>query len=324
MGTNKLNWEQTFELKHFRQNFLITWAYVSIAIAIFLLFVFLAGFLPARNFFYYLIQNVGIFLAFTVVLAGYSAIFGIVNSPQNALRMENVKWTLKNFHYFLGISLAFIIIFLAIVFVEIGISAISYIPLVGPAIITLLTIPLFFVNFICILCGVCLFVVFPLLVWDLHSIKETVKKLKRIFQHKWLYVLCYAVVSISILLLAMQLIFYLIRYAAGITKAAQWQIHYALPEMVNRLGMSSLFTDILSQIFPRPQTVSPATYSVGFVNVLKYIIGISYTIVFSFIATFPLTMYFLISSQYIKNIWQEIEEKSIEKEITEISNTNTM
>ncbi len=307
---------QSFKFENFKKSFKLTWLYVGIAIVVFLLFVLLAGFLRPRSFFYYFLQNVGIFLAFSIVMAAYAGVYRISTFPEGALKVtrQSIWLTARKFHYLLGFALILVAVFILVVLLEIGITSISYIPYAGPAIITLLTIPLFFVNFVCLLLGICLFVIAPPLVGESQTLAEVFSELKMLLKSKWINLVIYMIISLALLLLSMQIIYYLIRYTAGITKAAQWQLQYAYPEMIHRLGMSSMLTDVLSHVLPRAQTVSPANYSIGFVKVLKHIVGFGYLVVFSFVAAFPLAAYFSISSQYFKNIWRDVKMESRETE----------
>lgn len=311
MMIEKCNSEQESLTGNFRFSFFVTWLYVCVAIAVFLICVICAGFLPSRSFLYYLIQNIGIFLAFTVLLSGYNAIYKTLNYYASAQNWrENIKWSLKNFHYFLGASLFFLMLFIVIVLIEVGISTVSYIPFVGPAIITILTAPLFFINFLCLLIGICLVGIFPAIFVESGTLGAMWEKLKLIMRSKWINVLFYMIISISLLLISMQIIYYIIRYTSGITKIAQSHIQYAYPEMISRLGMSSVVTDIFNQLFPQQQTVSPAQYSVAFVKALKYIIGISYTVVFSIIISFPLSLYFSITARYVNKLLVDAQSEA--------------
>jgi hypothetical protein len=305
---------QSFQFENFKKSFKLTWLYVGVAIAVFLLFVLVAGLLPPRSFFYYFIQNLGIFLAFTVVMAAYTGVYRVSTFPEGSTKVtrQSIWHTARKFHYLLGFSLILVGIFILVVLIEIGITSISYIPYAGPAIITVLTIPLFFINFACLLLGICVFAIAPPLVGESQTLTEVFTELKLLLKSKWINLIIYMIISLALLLLSMQIIYYLIRYTAGITKAAQWQLQYAYPDMINRLGMSSMLTDVLTQVLPRAQNVSPANYSLGFVKALKYIIGFGYLAVFSFVASFPLAVYFSISSQYFKNIWNDVKTEKKE------------
>jgi hypothetical protein len=303
---------QSFKFDNFKKSFKLTWLYIGMGLAMFLLFVFLSGFVPQRSFFYYFLQNVGVFLAFTAVLAAYAGVYRITTFPEGSTKVtrQSISHTARRFHYILGLSLALIILFMIIVFLEVGITAISYIPYAGPAITTLLTIPLFLVNFTCLILAVCLFVIAPPLVGESQDMKEVVTELRMLLRSKWINIVLYMIISLAILFLTMQVIYLLTRYTVGITKAAQWKIQFAYPDMVNKVGARSSISDIITQFVPRGEAMSGAAgLPQGFVMTLKAVIGLGYLAVFTFIASFPLAAYFNISSEYFKSIWKDTKKE---------------
>lgn len=303
---------QSFKFDNFKKSFKLTWLYTAIGLAVFLLFVMLSGFVPQRSFFYYFLQNLGIFLGFTVLLAAYAGVYRITTFPEGATKVtrQSIRLTAQRFHYILGLALALVVLFIVIVFLEVGITSISFIPYVGPAVTTLLTIPLFLVNFACLLLAVCLFVIAPPLVGESQSMKEVVTELKLLLRAKWINLVVYMIISLAVLFIAVQIIYYLTRFSVGITKAAQWKLQFAYPDMVNRVGMRSSVSDIITMIAPRGEIQSSAAgMPQGFISTLKFIVGFGYLAVFTFIASFPLAAYFNVSSEYFKSIWKDTKRE---------------
>ncbi len=303
---------QSFKFENFKKSFKLTWLYTAIAVAVFLVFVLLSGLVPQRSFFYYFLQNVGIFLAFTALLASYAGVYRITTFPEGSTKVtrQSIRHTARRFHYMLGLALAMVVLFMIIVFIEVGITAISYIPYAGPAITTLLTIPLFLVNFACLLLAVCLFVIAPPLVAESQDMKEVIQELKLLLRSKWINLVVYMIISLAILFLSMQIIYYITRYAVGITKAAQWKLQFAYPDMVNKMGARSSVSDIITMLAPAGAMQSQAAgMPREFVSFLKGLVGLGYLAVFTFIAAFPLAAYFNVSSEYFKSIWKDTKKE---------------
>ncbi len=305
---------KSFKIENFKKSFKLTWLYVGIGLFVFILFSLLTMAVPQQSFFYYFIQNIGSFLLFTALLMAYSGVYRITKYPEGSLKVTrtSIKMTAKRFHYILGFSLATIVFLILVVFIEVGISALSYIPYAGPALMGILTIPFFLVNLFCILLAICIFAVVPPLVGEAETAKDLLTELKVVIQEKWLNVIIYLIFSLSVLILSLLIIFYLLKHAIGITKALQWKISAAYPDIARALISESYFTDLINRITPRPEAAANLkAYSslFDFVSLLRYLITVSYLAVFSFIISFPLAAYFNLSSFFFKSIWTK-EQKS--------------
>ncbi len=298
---------QSFKFENFKKSFKLTWLFTGGGVAVFLIFVFLSGLVPQRSFFYYFLQNTGVFLAFTALLTAYAGVYRITTFPEGTEKVtrQSIRLTARRLHYIVGLSLIAVVMFFVIIFIEVGLTSISFIPYAGPAITTLLTIPLFLVNFGFLLFAVCLFVIAPPLVGESGNMKEMIYELKYILQKKWINIAIYMVISIAILFVSMNVIYYITKYAVGITKAAQWKMQFAYPEMVNKLGSRSALSDIINNLMPRSTPPDSVSSSPGFISFLKVVVGFGYLAAFTFIASFPLASYFTISSEYFKKIWAE-------------------
>ncbi len=282
--------------------------------SIFLVFAYLSGLVPQSGFLYYFFQNLGVFFAFTTILAAYSGVYRIsaFNEGSEKTTSRSIKLTALRFHYVLGLTVAAAVLFALVIFIETGISAVSYIPYAGPVITAILTIPFFLVNFACLLLMACLIIIAPPLTGETKNVKETINGLTLIIRAKWITLIIYTLISMALFFLLLQIVYFFIQYSVGITKAAQWKIQFAYPDMVNRMSMRSTLSDIAIRVLPGADLVSPSMYLQRFVTFLRGIVGLGYLAAFTFIAAFPLTAYFSISAEYFKSIWKDTKKKAMD------------
>ncbi|HNR88408.1 MAG TPA: hypothetical protein PKM65_08720 [Spirochaetota bacterium] len=310
MKVLRLEIGRSFKLENFKKSFKLTWLYSGIGLLIFLVFLSFSGLVQDRSFFYYFFQNAGMFLMFTLLLMAYAGVYRITKFPEDATKVTrtSIRETAKKAHIIVGTSITTVIVFFAVVMIEVGISSISMIPYAGPLIIALFTIPIFIINFACLLLAICVFAIVPPLVGEFDSVKEIFTELRHIIRHRWLNVIIYLIISLSILFLSMVVIYFLVRYATGVTKAVQWKINAAYPKLMNALTLKSYFTDLIYKITPQPDPADALKrYGMDlfhYLDILRYIVSISYLAVLSFIASFPLAAYFNISSAFFKSIWK--------------------
>ncbi|PKL37572.1 MAG: hypothetical protein CVV44_14590 [Spirochaetae bacterium HGW-Spirochaetae-1] len=295
-------------LKNFRDSFYLTWLFVGIGLLALFLFILLAQVMPKKSYFFYFFQNVGIFLSFTSLLLAFAGVYMITTSPENAasIRKNATRATFRKSPYILGISLAMVFTIMLVLFIEVGISSVGHIPYAGPVIMTLLTVPIFAVNFFLMLTSICVFAVFPPLVSEAESLKGILLELKISIKERWLNVLVYLIISLSLLFLSLLIIYYLVRYAGGLTKSVQWKVEMAYPKVIKFFTMESLFTDIINSITPRSDSAAALkTYGpeiFDYLSILRYLISASYLVIFSFIISFPLAVYFNISSMFFGKV----------------------
>jgi len=296
------------KINNFKQIFKLTWLFVSLGLVLFLLFHLAAIAMPKKSFFFYFLENFGIFMMLSTLLMAYSGVYSITTSPANMEKITRtaLKDTFKRTHYIFGISFLTILIFVLILFIQVGFSAISNIPYVGPAVIAILTVPIFLINFILILLGITIFSIAPPVISEASDFKSIFLEVKISVKERWLNVVIYVIVSTSILFLAIIIFYYLVQYTTGVTNAIQWKINAAYPKVVKAFAMKSFFSDLVTRITPRPDSIA-AYRKYGrdifkYLEVLRYVISFSYIFIFSFIISLPLSVYFNRSSVFFGRV----------------------
>jgi len=308
MENSPLSSGKTFMVKNFRQSFMLTWLFLGVGLILLGLFMLLSFTVPRKSYFFFFLQNFGLFLAFVTLLLGYAGVYRIVTVPDGAVKITRnaVKTTFKKIHYIAGIAFITAIMITLIILIEAGFSVISQIPVAGPMLMALFTIPIQLLNFAVILAAIFIFAIFPPLVSEAGSIKDIFIEMKISIKERWLNVLIYLIISLSVLFFAFLILFFLIKYSTGITQAVQWKISAAYPKILKGITMKSYFTDIIYSITPRASTLGMLKNSAkGLFNpvaAIGYITGFSYLVVFTFFAAFPLALFFNISSIFFGRV----------------------
>ncbi len=299
---------ESFTFERFKKSFLITWFYLMIGLILFLFFLILSGLIPKESFFYYFLQNIGMFILFTSLLMSYAGVYRI-NQYENAAEVKTsviFRDVSRRSHYLLGVAFITLILIGVIIFIEVGITALSYIPYAGPVLIAVLTIPFLMINVACVIMAFCIFAVMPAVISASTSFKEGLKEMLYLIRNKWLNVIIYLVISLSFLFLSMLVVYYLVIYSVGITWALQWKINVAYPQVISNMAFKSYLVELIRGITPKPDPIGAyQTYGQSvftFIDILRYCIAISYMFVFSFVVSFPFAAYFNISSRFFSNI----------------------
>lgn len=298
-----------FKMGNFKKSFALTWLFVGAGIILLVSCNLIADVMPAKSYFSYFFKDAGIFLMITSLLMAFAGVYRVTalkNGEVIAVR-ESLKSVAEKSHYILGISFGTLLIFLIVVLLEVGFSSVSHIPYAGPFIAAILTIPIFVINLLCLILTICIFAVVPPMVGEAQNIKDFLNELKIIIWKRGLNVVIYVIISLSILAVSMVIIFFIFKFSVGITKAVQWKINAAYPKIISKkFAQASFLTDLVYRITPRPDPVA-AFRKYGFklfdyLNMLKFIISLSYMIVISFIVSFPLSVYFNFSSSFFRRI----------------------
>jgi len=305
----KIGRDITLSSEKFLQVFAITWFFIVLGSALSVVFILIAGNFQKESFFYLFIQNFGIFIFFTSLLSGYAGVYRAVNSPSETVTIrESIMDSLKRSHYVLAVALITVILFSSVVLVETGVSMVSMVPYAGAALMSLLTAPLFILNIFIVVAAICVFAIASPISSEVDGIKNVISEIRALLKNEWLNIIIYLLVSLSFFLLGIILIVFIIRYAGGITRAVQWKISIAYPPSMKNIISSSYFSDVIRRIVPGVNPMS-AIQQYGndlpdYLRAIKYIITISTILVLSLVATFPLAIYFSLSSAYFKKIWK--------------------
>lgn len=298
-----------FSLENFKKSFLLTWLFVAIGIFLLSISNIIATLMPKKSYFSYFFHDFGIFWMLTMILMAFTGVYRVTNfkNDNDSILRKSIKAVAVRSHYIMGISFLTLVFLLVIVLVEVGFSSVSHIPYVGPSIVAVLTVPIFLLNLLCVLVTICIFAVIPPAVGEAQNIKDILNELKYIIKSRGLNVFIYMGVSLAILSVSMLIFFYIFKFSVGVTKAVQWKINAVYPNVViKKLTMPSFLTDLVYRISPGPEPAS-SFKNIGFdafnyFDFLKLLLSISYLIIVSFIASFPLAAYFNFSSSFFRRI----------------------
>lgn len=305
----KIGRDVTLSSEKVMQVFAITWFFIVLGSALSVIFIFMAGIFQKNSSLYFFLQNFGIFIFFTFLLAGYSGVYRAVNSASGEINIrESIMDSIKRSRYILAVSLVTVILFSSVVLAETAISMVSEIPYAGPAIIALLTAPFFVLNIFIVVTAVCVLAVVSPVTGEVDGVKNIVLEIKVLIKREWLNIVLYLLLTFSLLILGAILMVLVIRYAGGITKAAQWKVVLAYPPSMKNLTSASYFSEVITRIVPSSNPMA-AIQQYGndlpdYFKAIKYIITVSFILVLSLLAAFPFAVYFSFSSVYFKKLWK--------------------
>ncbi len=300
-------------LKNYWQSFSLTWLFSCIGILVYFLFFILSTLLPSGSYFYFFLNSTGMFLMFTTLLMAYSGVYQITTAPDDAgnLTRNAIRETLKRGPVIMGISFVTVILMTLIVLIEVGLSVISNIPYVGPVLMALLTIPLFLVNFTCLLIAVMVFALTPPLVAEARTLRDIFVEIRISIMERWINVLMFVCISLAIFIVSVYVIHYLVKIAIGITMSVQWKVQGGYPPAIRSFILTSYFTDLARQVIPGVSISSGFGDAGGALNTaIRYIITLSYAVLASFLISFPLTIYLNSSSIFFGRVRMDARDAS--------------
>jgi len=303
----KIGRDVTLSSEKFLQVFVITWFFIVLGSILSLIFILIAGSFQKSSFLYSFMQNSGIFIFLTALLTAYSGVYRTVNSTSGVMKIrESIRDSLKRSRYVFAVSLITAALFLSVVLLEAGISMISVIPYAGPAIMALLTAPVFVLNIFIVTAAVCVLAAVSPVAGEVDGVKNIAVEIMALVKREWLNIVFYLLVTISLLILGIILIILVTRYAGGITKAVQWEIVPAYPPSMKNLVSASYFSEVVNKIVPASNPMAALQqYGVDlpdYLRLIKHIVAGSFVLVLSFLVSFPLAAYFSFSSAYFKKL----------------------
>lgn len=298
---------QLFPGKSFLKSFFLTWVFIVIGILILILFLSISKLAPKKGFLYFLIQNIGIFFIFSSLIVSYSSVYLLITSSQSEGQRFRLIFTdsIKRAPAILCVTFGAAFFLLVIALAEVALSMVSHIPYAGPGIIALFTIPLFLINLASLMLAISVILLVPPMVCEGKNIKDIFADMKSLVKGEWIAICIYIVLSITLLMLFIYISLYLVKYAVGITKAVHWKIGEAYPALLKGLVKKSYVSDVIARITPNSDPISAfKKYGLDifkYVDILKYMIGISYAIIVSFLVSFPLSIFFGMTSAFSKS-----------------------
>lgn len=291
-----------------RSIFTITWIFVLAGSLAGISLLLVSELFGAKSFAGQFLQKGALFTFFAFMLAAYTGV--CVTSDTGGGGFVSIKASLRGAagKSFLTVGLVFsaALLYSVIILVQTGVSAAALIPFAGPALIALVTAPLFIFNLILAAAVLCLMAVLPPAVSSCSSLKETFACLRDLLKNQWMKISIYLLISIPLFVAAAVGISLLVNYSAGITKALQWKINTAYSPTLNAVSGSGIFTRLIAEITPGADPVSAfreyGSDLINYLRILKFTIGISYIAAFTFVVSLPLSIYFYFSAVFFKNL----------------------
>ena len=268
---------------------------------------FLLSAIPAKGGdIYYFLQNVGIFFLFVSLFMSYAAIHRGNVTPGKHTFKSLVLSTAQQTHFAIAILFGSMLAILIVALVELLISLIGYIPYAGPAVMGLLSLPLFVINFAVITAALLIWVVAPPMIGEGVDIKRMPLDFLTLVKKRGLIIIGYTFVAFIVLVVFFSPVLMIIRYAAGITKAVQWNIGPAYPQILSSIIRPSYITDIIGKIAPRTDPIAAlqqyGSSIFNFVGMLGTLLKVLYGIAMVVLISLVLSMFFNVLSFFYERV----------------------
>jgi hypothetical protein len=250
---------------------------------------------------YYLLQNIGIFFLFVSLFILYATIHRGNIVPGDHTVKSLLLNAAKSVHIIAGILLGTFLAIFITALVELIFSLFGYIPYAGPVIMGLLSLPLFVINFVVITFAVLVWVIAPPMIGEGVNFKQMPFDFIALARRRGLIIIGYTVITLVALIVLFGPVLMIIRYATGITRAVQWNIAPAYPQIFKSIMRPSYITDIIGQITPHTDPIAALQqYGTSIFNYvemlgvfLKFIYGVAISALVSvFLAIFFNTLSF--------------------------------
>lgn len=296
-----------FKFGTLKKSFFLTWIFLFIGMLLFTAAVFASSFAPSNGVMRPILQSAGLLLAFSSLLASFAGVYRTETSAgENDSVTEIFKSIMKKTYLIIGSVFILSVIIYVFVFAQSALSLVAMIPYAGPIITGVISGIFFMCNIVLVLLFVAVSAVLPPLSLRATSFAELRKRILDVLTNNWLNVLLYLIVSISAFILAVTIIYYIARYALGITSAIQWKINAAYPRNISNIALSSFAVDIIRKITPSPDPIGAfmdyGSRIFDYVDMIKVVVTISYAIVASIVIAFPLSVFLRISALMYKRI----------------------
>ncbi len=288
--------EAYFTREKIIRNGIVAFAFLSAGIIVLILFYLLAN-IPARGGnLQYFFQNAGYFLLFLAITMIYASIHrGNASGTGHSARSLAV-YSIKKGHLLGAVLLGSVLVIFVAALTQALVSFIGYIPYAGPAAVSLLTLPMFAINFAVILLAVLAWVLLPPMVGEGIEPQRAPAEFIALVKTKGLVVIGYTFGSLVASLVLFAPLLMIIRYAAGITRAAQWNIAAGYPPVFKSILRPSYITDILSRIMPHTDPIAAfqqyGSSLFNYVELLGAVLKISYGIALVALIAFFMSLLF--------------------------------
>jgi hypothetical protein len=257
---------------------------------------------------HYFMQNAGYVLLFIAIGLMYAAIHrGNSGEGPHAALSLSLHAARKAHVIGAGLLGSILILFIAAL-AQALFSFIGLIPYAGPAIVSLMTLPMFLVNFAGLLLVILAWVLVPPLVSDGVDARRLFQEFLDLVKRRGVSVIAYTFASLVAAVAVFAPILMVVRYAAGITRAVQWNIAPAYPKSFMPLIRPSYVTDVLGALMPRTDPLAAfqkyGTSIFNYVELLGVVLKIAYGIVIVALAASVLSLFLNLLSYWYGRIRQ--------------------
>lgn len=250
------DFKNAFTREKLTRDFLVTLVGIICGIILFVALMFL-GRIPGKGTdIFFLLQNLGYFFLFSGVFLGYAAIHrGNVHRDEKSVKPLIIE-TVKKAPVILGILLGSLLAVFIVALVELIPVFLGYIPFAGPVIVALLSVPFFIINFSIILIVALVWIVAPPMIAEGTPLKKMPLDFYTLVRGRGLIILAYAAIIIVVTGILFMPLLMAVRYSAGITRAVEWNIAPAYPQIFKSIMRPSYITDIITKIAPRTDPIA--------------------------------------------------------------------
>ncbi len=285
---------------------LVGFIFICAGLILFVAMFFLAAIARRGGDLYNIMQNLGFLFLFASIALVYAAIHRGNIAPGEQTVRALVMDTAKQAHIVVGILLGSIVAIGVAALVELILSLFGYIPYAGPVIVALLSLPLFIINFALIAAVVMIWIVLPVMIGEGVALKKMPMDFAALMKKRGLVIFGYTIAAVAVLVILFGGVLMMVRYAAGITRAVQWNIAPAYPGIFKSIIRPSYITDVIMKIAPRTDPIA-ALQEYGasifnYIEMLGTLLKVIYGIVFAAIVAFALNLFFNVLSFFYSRV----------------------
>ncbi len=277
------------------RNSVISFIYLLAGTLVLIVCYMLSGIFSKGSGAYYFMQNAGYVLLFISMALMYAAVHR-GNSGEGPHTAFSLSLFAAGKAHIVGAGLlgSILVLFIAAL-AQALFCFIGLIPYAGPAIVSLMTLPMFLINFAALLLVILAWVLVPPLVSDGTGIRGLFPEFLALAKSRGVAVIAYTFASLVAAAAVFAPILMVVRYAAGITRAAQWNIAAAYPKAFMPLIRPSYVSDVLATLMPRTDPLAAfqkyGSSIFSYIELLGVVLKIAYGIVIVALAAIILSLF---------------------------------
>ena len=249
------DFKKVFTREKLAKDFLVTLVCLACGILLFVAMLFLANVWGPGADLFFLFQNLGYFFLVSGIFLAYAAVHrGNVHGDKSIKPM--LLETAKKSHIIVGALLASLLVIFIAALVELVPVLLGYIPYAGPALVALLSVPIFIVNFAVMFGVVLIWIILPPMVVEGTPLKKMPLDFFTLVRRRGIFIIIYAtVIALAVGIIFMPVLM-AIRYSAGITRTVEWNIAPAYPAIFKSIMRPSYITDVITKIVPKTDPIA--------------------------------------------------------------------